>query len=207
MRSEGIGRRPVTKTALRAGLFPAALLGLALLAGCTTIEGTNALVDATTFEREVMSETLRGVGMMEREQKPEITTPRAPLVLPRDTRNLPPPPTQTAASQLPVDSTGVQIDASRMSEDDLRRLREARVITDARAMSGRPLTEQETRMLTARMQQVQVQKGGRPLYLPPDSYFTTVRGQEMVCMAKSGDLVPLNDPSCPPEIRAALARQ
>ncbi|MGV3650490.1 MAG: hypothetical protein ACO1OK_03640 [Devosia sp.] len=184
-----------------------AILGFAALSACTTVEGTNALVDASTFEREVMSETLRGIGMLEREQKPDVTSPRAPLVLPRNANALPAPQTQTAAAQLPEDSRNVQIDTSRISEDDLRRLRNARVITDPRSMSGRPLTEQETRMLTARMQAVQVRQTNRPLYIPPDSYFTTVKGQELVCMSKSGELVPLADPSCPPEIRAALAGQ
>src|SRR5690606_17270198 len=99
------------------------------------------------------------------------------------------------------------IDASNLTEEDLRRLRNARVITDPRSMSGRPLTSEETRMLTARMQMAQVRQGSRPLYIPPDKYFTTVRGQELVCMAASGELVPLNDPSCPPAIRAALAAQ
>src|SRR5690606_23106106 len=133
-------------------------------------------------------------------QKPEVATPRAPLVLPRDTRTLPPPVTETASARLPQDSRNVQIDTSNLSEEELRRLRNARVITDPRSMSGRPLTEQETTMLTARMKAVQVRTGPRPLYMPPDSYFTTVRGQAMVCMARSGELVPLTDPGCPPEI-------
>ena len=184
-----------------------ALLAFAGLAACTTVEGTNALVDATTFEREVMSETLRGIGMLERDQKADVTSPRAPLVLPRNTNALPVPATQSAAAQLPEDSRNVQIDTTRISEEDLRRLRNARVITDPRSMSGRPLTEQETRMLTARMQAAQVRQTNRPLYIPPDSYFTTVKGQPLVCMARSGELVPLADPACPPEIRAALAGQ
>jgi hypothetical protein len=207
MRPQSTGQRPVSKLAVRAAALPAALLALLLVAGCTTVEGTNALVDIGTFEREVMSETLRGVGMLDREQKPEMTSPRAPLVLPRDTRNLPAPNTQTAAAQLPADSTGVQIDMRNLSQDDLNRLRDARVITDPRSMGGRPLTADETRMLTARMNAAQVRTGSRPLYLPPDRYFTTVRGQDMVCMARNGEIVPLSDPACPPEIRAALAAQ
>jgi len=199
------GQRPTAKRLARAAILAFALFGGGLLAGCTTVEGTNALVDAGTFEREVMSETLRGVGMLDREEKPEITSARAPLALPRNSQSLPPPSSQTAAAQLPVDSRNVQIDTSNLSPVELERLRNARVITDPRSMSGRPLTETETTMLTARMKAVQVRSGPRPLYLPPDSYFTTVRGQAMVCMAKSGELVPLSDPTCPPEIRAALA--
>lgn len=198
------GQGPAFPVAARAAI---AVLAFAGLAACTTVEGTNALVDAGTFEREVMSETLRGIGMLEREEKPEVTSPRAPLVLPRDARALPAPATQTATAAIPEDSRNVQIDASNLTEEDLRRLRNARVITDPRSMSGRPLTSEETRMLTARMQMAQVRQGSRPLYIPPDKYFTTVRGQELVCMAASGELVPLNDPSCPPAIRAALAAQ
>jgi hypothetical protein len=198
------GQGPAIQLAARAAI---AVLAFAGLAACTTVEGTNALVDAGTFEREVMSETLRGIGMLEREEKAEVTSPRAPLVLPRNTGALPPPATQTATAAIPEDSRNVQIDTAGLSEQDLARLRNARVITDPRSMSGRPLTSEETRMLTARMQMAQVRQGTRPLYVPPDRYFTTVRGQELVCMSKGGELVPLADPGCPPEIRAALAAQ
>lgn len=186
--------------------FAATAIIVALgLGACTTVEGTNALVDATTFEREVAAETLKGLGVIEREDKETIKTPRAPLVLPKD-KNALPPPRQASTDLLPEDSDNVQIDASGLTEDDIRRLRNARVV-DIRAISGRPLTEQETAQLTARMKAARIafsQNKERPLYLPPDEYFTTVGGQELICLAENGDLVPLDDPACPPEIRAAL---
>lgn len=185
--------------------FAATALLMAIgLGACTTVEGTNALVDASTFEREVATETLQGLGLIGRESKPTIETPRAPLVLPKDSNALPAP--RTANNELlPEDSDTVQIDVSNISEEDLRRLRNARVV-DLRSKGGRPLTEIETRQLTARMTAAQLtpSRGSRPLYLPPDEYFTTVGGLDLICLAANGDLVPLDDPSCPPEIRAAL---
>ena len=49
-----------------------AAIGLLLafgLGACTTVEGTNALTDIATFEREVATETLQGLGMLEREER------------------------------------------------------------------------------------------------------------------------------------------
>src|SRR5690606_22189402 len=89
------------------------------------------------------------------------------------------------------------------SEDDLKRLRNARVV-DLRTLSGRPLTDAEARQLTARMTAAQLKSGPRPLYLPPDEYFTTVGGKDTICLAKNGELVPLDDAACPEEIRKAL---
>ncbi len=185
----------------------AAFVGLGLIlsfvSACTTVEGTNAFVDAETFEREVMSETLRGLGILEREEKPEISSPRARLVMPNQNTDLPAP-TESNMSALPEDSDTVQIDMTNLTEEDLRRLRNARVV-DLRSISGRPLTEAETRQLTARMTGAQLAHSGqRPLYLPPERYFTTVNSVDLVCLAPNGDLVPLDDPACPPEIRAAL---
>ncbi len=178
-------------------------LMLSFISACTTVEGTNAFVDAETFEREVMSETLRGLGVLEREEKPEISSPRARLVMPNQNASLPPP-TESNMSALPEDSDTVQIDMTNLTEEDLRRLRNARVV-DLRSISGRPLTEDETRQLTARMAGARVVRDGpRPLYLPPERYFTTVNSVDLVCLAPNGDLVPLDDPACPPEIRAAL---
>lgn len=194
-----------TGTARR--VFSAAVLacGLATLAGCTTVEGTNAFQDVGTFEREVMNETAAGIGLIPREQKEPISTPRAPLVMPGNADNLPPP-TQDDTEALPADSDNVEFDLSGLSEDDLRRLRNARVIT-MRTPGGRPLTEEETRQLAAMMQKNGLQvsaSGSRPLYLPPDEYFTTVNNHDAVCLAPNGQLVSLSDPACPPEIRAAL---
>ncbi len=185
-----------------AGMAGAGLLVM-VLSACVTVEGTNALVDPATFEREVMNETLQGLGLIEREQKEDLSTPRAPLVMPGKNASLPTPVTPNTDA-LPQDSDAVQIDLSGISEEDLRRLRNARVV-DLRSLSGRPLTEAETRRLTARMTADRLQGDGkRPLYLPPDRYFTTINSVDLVCLAANGDLVPLTDPRCPPEIRAAL---
>ncbi len=192
-----------TGIAKRLASFVGIGLILSFVSACTTVEGTNAFVDAETFEREVMSETLRGLGVLEREEKPEISSPRARLVMPNQNASLPPP-TESNMSALPEDSDTVQIDMTNLTEEDLRRLRNARVV-DLRSISGRPLTEDETRQLTARMAGARVVRDGRrPLYLPPERYFTTVNSVDLVCLAPNGDLVPLDDPACPPEIRAAL---
>ncbi len=196
-------------TTSRMGLAVTGLVAMAGLGACTTVEGTNALTDVATFEREVATETLKGLGVVPREGKKPIETPRAPLALPKDDSQLPPP-QESRVAQLPEDSDKVQIDASNLSEEDLQRLRNARVM-DVRTMSGRPLTDKESRQLRARMQQARLEERAgqteRPLYLPPDEYFTTVNGQDTVCLADNGDLVPLDDPACPPAIRAALQSQ
>ena len=154
-----------------AKLFPATTgLLLALgLGACTTVEGTNALVDFGTFEREVATETLKGLGVIERENKETIKVPRSPLVLPKDKSSLPAP-TVAKTGLIPEDSDRVQIDTSGLTEEDIIRLRNARVV-DLRALSGRPLTEVESRQLTARMKAARIaisQNVKRPLYLPPD---------------------------------------
>ena len=206
MRSDLSGRRPDYTAVTRSGLLSLAmLLGLGL-AGCTTTEGTNALTDAGTFEREVMSETLKGMGVIDREKKPDTEERRGPLVLPKAGTALPTPEADTLVASLPTDSDNVQIDTSGLTEQDLSRLRNARVV-DMRTLSGRPLTAEESKKLTARMTAAQLKSGPRPLYLPPDEYFTTVKGQDMVCLAANGELVPLTDKSCPPEIRKALSAQ
>lgn len=190
----------------RTGFATSTLVLVLGLGACTTIEGTNALVDATTFERDVANETLIGLGFLTREGKPMIDTPRAPLVLPKDSSSLPQPKGEETASLLPEDSDKVQIDASNLTDEDMVRLRRARVV-DLRALSGRPLTDAEARQLTALMRAANLSvrtKVSRPLYVPSDSYFTSVNGQDLICLADNGDLVPLDDPACPPEIRAAL---
>jgi hypothetical protein len=203
MRSDSTGRRPAVLAVTRAGLLSAAiLLGLGVSA-CTTTEGTSAMTDFGTFEREVMTSTLQGLGVIERQEKEESNQRRAPLVLPKETASLPAPAGGTKTDLLPADSNNVQIDTTGLSEDDLKRLRNARVV-DLRTLSGRPLTDIEARQLTARMTAAQLKSGPRPLYLPPDEYFTVVGGQDLVCLAKNGDLVPLTDKACPEEIRKAL---
>lgn len=196
-------RAAVSKLALAAFGLLAALS----LSACTTVEGTNAMTDFGTFEREVMNTTARGVGLIPGDApKEDLTQARAPLVLPRDANNLPAPSTQVAATQLPANSDQVRVDTSGLSEADIQRLRNARVV-DLRSMAGRPLTESEARALTARMTAAGMNvstSGNRPLYLPPDEYFTRVGDANLVCRAANGDIVPLNDARCPDEIRRAL---
>jgi hypothetical protein len=193
---------------VRAGMavLVGSLLALSLSA-CTTVEGTNAMTSVGTFEREVMTETLKGVGMIPREDKPELAQARAPLVLPKDGAPLPAPADETAVAAIPEDSDIVQIDASNLTREELTLLRNARVV-DLRTVSGRPLTEAEARQLTARMVRAKNYTGPRPLILPPDEYFTTnAAGNTLVCLAKNGDLVSVTDPACPEEIRRALQQQ
>lgn len=193
--------------ATRIGLAAIGLVLTLALGACTTVEGTNAMTDIGTFEREVMMPTARGVGLVPGEApKEDLTQARAPLVLPQSGQALPAPATQVAAAQLPANSDTVQIDTSNLSEADIQRLRNAKVV-DLRSLSGRPLTEAEARMLTARMQQANMTVSAsneRPLYLPPDEYFTRVGDAELVCRTPAGELVSVNDPRCPEEVRRAL---
>ncbi|MCF4097772.1 hypothetical protein [Maritalea mediterranea] len=187
-------------------LVSASLLGLS---ACTTVEGTNAFKDGNTFEREVMSETLRGLGILEREEKEDISAPRAPLVLPKDTKFLPIP-TKTAAAALPKDSDEVLLDETRLTENEIRLIRGARVV-DLNDATGRAFTPKEAKEVARRFREQRIayqqalrDGGRRPLYLPPEKYFTKVGGQDLICLAENGDLVPLDSPLCPPEIREAL---
>lgn len=196
--------------AARLPRFGVAALALAALAACTTAEGTNAFTDVGTFEREVMSSTLQGLSVIPKEApKDQNLTPRAPLAMPRDNGQLPPPQQAAAVAQLPADSDGVEVDVSGLTAEDVAKLRNARVV-DLRSVSGRPLTAEEVQKLTAGMKAARIAYGQsteRALYLPPDEYFTTSPdGQQMVCLAANGDVVPLVDPRCPAEIRAALSQ-
>ena len=209
MLSGKTGRRPSFSAVSRGGLLVLGLVVGVGLSACTTTEGTNALSDIGTFEREVATETLKGMGLMDRELKDENVVPRGPLVIPKSAAALPAPADPKAdktASLLPEDSKTVQIDTTNLSEADLSRLRNARVV-DLRTIDGRPLTDAEARQLTARMKAAKLQSGPRPLYLPPEEYFTTVGGKDTVCLAANGELVPLSDQACPPEVRKALLAQ
>jgi hypothetical protein len=200
MRFELTGRWPAKVT--RGAAAALALLLAAELGACTTVEGTNAMTDFPTFEREVMTSTLQGLGAVPQETKPELGgSRRGPLVMPKQTASLPPPVTATPGV-LPVDSDNVQINTAGLTDEDLTRLKHARVV-DLRTLAGRPLTETETRQLTANFQGAQI-PGKRSLIIPPDEYFTVVNGQDMVCMAENGDIVPLNDKRCPPAVKRAL---
>src|SRR5690606_30439862 len=135
--------------------------------------------DAGTFEREVMTSTLQGLSMVPKGQKSETLEARGPLVLPKPGSGAPAPRTESKVAMLPVDSNKVQIDASSLSEADMQRLRNARVV-DLRSLSGRPLTDVEARQLTARMNAANMATSGntkKPLYIPPDEYFTSVGGK------------------------------
>ena len=103
----------------------------------------------------------------------------------------------------------MQIDTTGLSEADIATMRNARVV-DMRTINGRPLTEDEARQLTARMQQNNmpvVASNQRPLYLPPAEYFTQVGDASLVCRAASGELVSLRDDRCPADVRRAIERK
>jgi len=186
-----------------------AILMLPALAACTTAEGTNALVDPGTFEREVMTSTLQGLDIVPQDAAKPDPTRRAPLVMPKQVAQLPPPtPGSGAATALPADSDNPQVSTAGLSAADLQRLRNARVV-DLRSLDGRPLTDTERKQLTARMAaSTQVASGtSRPLTLPPTSYFSSYKGRDTICRAKDGTLVALSDARCPVEIRKAMGRE
>lgn len=202
------GQQTASRVVARTGMAAMGLVLALALAACTTVEGNNALTDFGTFEREVMSTTARGVGLIPGETpKEDLTNARAPLVLPASGQALPAPRAEVAVAQLPTDSDTVQVDTTNLTEADLTRLRNAKVV-DLRSAAGRPLTEQETRTLVARMQaanaDVSTVNGKRPLYLPPDEYFTRVGNADLVCSTPNGELVSLNDPKCPESVRKAI---
>jgi len=203
MRSTASGQRPAISAVTRVALITLGLAASLGLSACTTTEGTNAMTDFTTFEREVMTSSLQGLGIIDREEKEETNQRRAPLVLPKDDGRLPAPQDEVEVAALPEDSDRVQIDTTGLTEADIKRLRNARVV-DLRTLSGRPLTDEETRQLTARMTAARLKSSSRPLYLPPEEYFTHVEGKDLVCMTKKGDLVPLRHPDCPYEIKEAI---
>ena len=204
------GQQTALGAASRAGLAALSLVLVLALGACTTVEGTNAMTDVGTFEREVMNTTAAGLGLIPGEKpKEDLTQARAPLVLPASGQALPPPTQVAAATQLPVNSDTVQIDTTNLTEADIQRLRNAKVV-DLRSLAGRPLTEAEARQLTARMQAANMSvtvNGKRPLYLPPEEYFTRVGDAELVCAVGNGEVVSINDPKCPDAVRRALRAQ
>jgi len=82
---------PFELTGARIAAFAAISLVSLGLSACTTTEGTNAFTSAQTFETEVMDKTAAGLGLIPQEVKPDPTNPRGPLVMPKDTKTLPPP--------------------------------------------------------------------------------------------------------------------
>jgi hypothetical protein len=194
-----IGRRAATLAAI--------LLVTAGLSACTTTEGTNALTDIGTFEREVMTPTAQGIGLVPKTVKPDPTNPRGPLVIPKSTAALPPPEeADPDVAALPVDNNQPQIDTNGMSQADIEHARHVRVV-DLNTPDGRPLTAAEFKKLVGKMKDYQVRQK-RSIFVPPEEYFTVTAGQQdLVCLAKSGDLVAVNDPTCPVEIRKALLKK
>jgi hypothetical protein len=198
MAFEFIGRRSVSLAAI--------LLMAGGLAACTTTEGTNAFTDIATFEREVMTSTAQGIGLVPKSVKPDPTNVRGPLVLPKAGEALPAPTEDRTAELLPEDSSDVRIDTTGLTEADLSRLKRTKVVS-LNTPDGRPLTAAELRTLTGKMKDFRVSKK-RSIYTPPEEYFAiTSNQQDYVCLAANGDLVPVNDPACPAEIRQALLKR
>jgi hypothetical protein len=198
MAFELIGRRSVSLAAI--------LLMAGGLAACTTTEGTNAFTDIATFEREVMTSTAQGIGLVPKSVKPDPTNIRGPLVLPKAGEALPAPTEDRTAELLPEDSSDVRIDTTGLTEADLARLKRTKVVS-LNTPDGRPLTAAELRILTGKMKDFRISKK-RSIYTPPEEYFTiTSNQQDYVCLAANGELVPVNDPACPAEIREALLKR
>jgi hypothetical protein len=130
-------------------------------------------------------------------------------VLPKQTAELPPPTSNNpVAAALPADSIDPKISTAGLTQADLARLRDARVI-DLTSLNGRPLTDKERHQLAAQIAAADVAANpdSRPLTLPPASYFTSYKGVNSVCKAADGTLVSLSDPRCPEKIQHALRRQ
>jgi len=196
---------------LAALLKPLAALSLILmvpvLSACTTSEGTNALVDPGTFEREVMDTTLQGLDILPPPAAKDDKERRGPLVMPKQVAQLPAPTKGSAAAALPVDSDNPRINTAGLTDADLQHLRNARVI-DLQALDGRPLTDTERKQLTARLAAANVSQapGTRALTLPPVSYFADYKGKDAVCKAADGTLVPFRDSRCPEQIRRVMVK-
>lgn len=189
----------------RSAFFCAILLAAGGLSACTTTEGTNAFTDIGTFEREVMTSTAQGLGLVPREEKPDPTNPRGPLVLPKDGQALPAPSEDTKVAMLPADSSTVKVDTTGLTPADLERAKRTKVVS-LQTPDGRPLTASELQALTARMKEFRVSKQ-RSIYTPSEQYFQVgTSTQDLVCLAANGSLVSVNDPACPPEIRKALLK-
>jgi hypothetical protein len=198
MAFELTGRRTVSLAAI--------LLVAAGLSACTTTEGTNAFTDIGTFEREVMTSTAQGIGLVPKSEKPDPTNPRGPLVLPKSGQALPAATEDTAVAMLPEDSDVVKVDGTGLTDADIARAKRTKVVT-LTTPDGRPLTQAELQELTKRMKEFRVSRD-RSIYTPPEEYFSmTADQQDLVCLAANGNLVSVNDPACPPEIRKALLKK
>ena len=198
---------PFELTGARIAAFAAISFAALGLSACTTTEGTNAFASPQTFETEVMDKTAQGLGLIPTPVKPDPTNLRGPLVLPKDTKDLPPPQTADAeTAALPVDDTKPKIDTTGLSAADIEHAKHARVV-DINTPDGRPLTAAELKTLTAKMQSFTL-SSKRSIFTPPEQYFSLDNNQQdLVCLSKTGDLVSVNDPSCPVEIRNALLKK
>ncbi len=177
------------------------------LAACTTTEGTNAFTSAQTFENEVLDPAAAGIGLIPGPPpKPDPTNPRGPLVLPKDTSVLPPPTTDTTTAMLPADNGKPKVDTTGLSAADVDRLKHVRVV-DLDTPDGRPLTAAELKQIIGKMKAFTLSHT-HSLFTPPEQYFSLDNNhQDLVCLAKNGDLVSVNDPACPVEIRNALLKK
>ena len=69
------------------------------------------------------------------------------------------------------------------------------------------MTAAELKTLTAKMKSFTL-SSKRSIFTPPEQYFSLDNNQQdLVCLSKTGDLVSVNDPSCPVEIRNALLKK
>ncbi len=193
-------------TGRRSATLAALLIVSAGLSACTTTEGTNAFASPQTFETEVMDSTAQGLGLIPAPVKPDPTNPRGPLVMPKSTTDLPAPTKDTTTAMLPADSDKVSVDTAQLSQADIERLRKVRVVS-TETPDGRPLTAAELKQMTGRLKSFQISKK-HSLFTPPEQYFSVTNGQpDLVCLSNAGVLVPVNDPTCPPEIRQALLKK
>jgi hypothetical protein len=198
---------PFDMTARRGAALAVMLLISAGLAACTTTEGTNAFTDPQTFEDEVINPAAAGIGLIPPPApKPDPTNPRGPLVMPKANTEVTAPTKDVVTAQLPADSAKPKIDLAGLSNDDLNRLKHVRVV-DINTPDGRPLTAAELKQMTAKMKGYTL-ASKRSIFTPPEQYFSLVGGQQdFVCLAKNGNLVSVNDPSCPAEIRSTLLKK
>ena len=193
-------------TGRRSATLAALLIVSAGLSACTTTEGTNAFTSFDTFEHEVMDTTAQGVGLIPAPVKPDPTNPRGPLVMPKSTADLPPPTTDTTTAMLPADSDKVSVDTSQLNQADIERIRKVRVVS-TETPDGRPLTAAEFKQMVGRLKTFQISKK-HSIFTPPEQYFSVTNGQaDLVCLSSTNVLVPVNDPTCPPEIRQALLKK
>ena len=163
-------------TGRRTASVAAILLVSIGLSACTTTEGTNAFTDIGTFEREVMTSTAQGVGLVPKEEKPEPTNPRGALVMPKAGQPLPAPTEDTAVAQLPEDSDVVKVDTTGLTDADVARAKRTKVVS-LQTPDGRPLTAAELKALTSRMKEFRVSQQ-RSIYTPPEEYFTATENQQ-----------------------------